>query len=538
MNSKEIIAKLEKVLADRKNDPVSKAIEKIALTVKGDKGDKGDIGPVGPQGVGKVGLQGARGPQGLSIVGKQGPQGPRGMIGPQGPQGIMGPPGKDSEYVPMDGETIVDKINRLSLHSDFKIDAAHIKNLPPQSVLLGPSGNTGGGSGSGIGTVSTVSVVTANGVSGAVANPTTTPAITLTLGAITPTSVNGITLSVNAQGFPVIDSGVGGTAFDTSNGNAFIGATPIEANPSTLIAVTAFGSLAALGAVSSTLIGITAFGSQAGKVVDTASDYGTFIGFKSGFGVTTGAHNTLIGASNIAASTGQVTTGSGNISIGYNVAVPTATANNQLCIGNFIYGTGMNGSGATISAGKIGLGLTGPTATLHLKAGTATANTAPLKFNTGTLLTTAEAGAMEFLTDSYYVTTTTGARRRMIVAGTTGRATAQTAANASVATYTLGATDASYEVSANVLVTTATTHNFTVTCAYTDEGNTARTVTFNFSSLAGVLATAIINTGGTVPYEGVPLHIRCKASTAITIATTGTFTTVAYNVEGVIKQIA
>lgn len=39
------------------------------------------------------------------------------------------------------------------------------------------------------GTVTTVSVVTANGVSGTVANPTTTPAITLTLGNITPTSV-------------------------------------------------------------------------------------------------------------------------------------------------------------------------------------------------------------------------------------------------------------------------------------------------------------------------------------------------------------
>lgn len=49
--------------------------------------------------------------------------------------------------------------------------------------------------GGGTGTVTTVSVVTANGISGSVANATTTPAITLTLGAITPTSVNGITLS-------------------------------------------------------------------------------------------------------------------------------------------------------------------------------------------------------------------------------------------------------------------------------------------------------------------------------------------------------
>lgn len=49
--------------------------------------------------------------------------------------------------------------------------------------------------GTGSGTVTSVSVVTANGVSGSVATATTTPAITLTLGAITPTSVNGVTFS-------------------------------------------------------------------------------------------------------------------------------------------------------------------------------------------------------------------------------------------------------------------------------------------------------------------------------------------------------
>lgn len=118
-----------------------------------------------------------------------------------------------------------------------------------------------------------------------------------------------------------------------------------------------------------------------------------------------------------------------------------------------------------------------------------------------------------------------------------GRSTAQTAAVVSVATYTVGAADGSFEISANVLVTTATVHNFTVTCTYTDEGNTARTITLTFSNVGGTLLTAITNTGGTVPYEGVPLVIRAKASTAITIATTGTFTTVVYNVEGHIMQI-
>ncbi|MDQ3158511.1 MAG: hypothetical protein M3P98_00005, partial [bacterium] len=64
------------------------------------------------------------------------------------------------------------------------------------------------------------------------------------------------------------------------------------------------------------------------------------------------------------------------------------------------------------SNGNVGIGKVSPTAVLHLKAGTATANTAPLKFTSGTLNTTAEAGAMEFLTDAWYGTITTGAVRK------------------------------------------------------------------------------------------------------------------------------
>lgn len=61
----------------------------------------------------------------------------------------------------------------------------------------------------GAGTVTSVSVTSANGVSGSVATATTTPAITLTLGAITPTTVNGLTLS--GTGGSTIAFGTGGT---------------------------------------------------------------------------------------------------------------------------------------------------------------------------------------------------------------------------------------------------------------------------------------------------------------------------------------
>ncbi len=119
-----------------------------------------------------------------------------------------------------------------------------------------------------------------------------------------------------------------------------------------------------------------------------------------------------------------------------------------------------------------------------------------------------------------------------------GRSIAQNAAVASVATYTVGGSDGSFLISANVLVTVSTAHTFTVTCSYTDESNTSRVLTLTFSQLTGALLTAITNVTGAGPYEGVSLRIRAKAGTAITIATTGTFTTVTYNVEADITQVA
>jgi hypothetical protein len=51
---------------------------------------------------------------------------------------------------------------------------------------------------------------------------------------------------------------------------------------------------------------------------------------------------------------------------------------------------------------------------ITVRAGTATAGTAPLKFASGTLLTSAEAGAVEFNTDSLYFTITTGTVRKKV----------------------------------------------------------------------------------------------------------------------------
>ena len=67
----------------------------------------------------------------------------------------------------------------------------------------------------------------------------------------------------------------------------------------------------------------------------------------------------------------------------------------------------------TYTTGKVGVGLTTgttPTAALHLKAGVAAAGGAPLKFTSGTNLTAAEAGAVEYNGTNFFVTNSTATR--------------------------------------------------------------------------------------------------------------------------------
>lgn len=121
---------------------------------------------------------------------------------------------------------------------------------------------------------------------------------------------------------------------------------------------------------------------------------------------------------------------------------------------------------------------------------------------------------------------------------TSGRSTGQTAAVASVATLTVGGSDASYMVSGNILVTTSGSESFSLQVDYTDEGNTARTATIPIVRIStGGFTATTISASGAVPYPSSSLQIRCKASTAITIKTSGTFTGCTYNVEGRIVRI-
>ncbi len=124
---------------------------------------------------------------------------------------------------------------------------------------------------------------------------------------------------------------------------------------------------------------------------------------------------------NVAGSDKFLINGLGNIGIG----IPNPSANVHIYnngvstefraqgnAGSFLSFSGTNGpvnlitsSGKDLSlmGGNIGIGTTGPTALLHLKAGTSSAGSAPLKFTTGTKLSVIEDGVMEYDGTDYWL---------------------------------------------------------------------------------------------------------------------------------------
>ncbi|MBL8022652.1 MAG: hypothetical protein JNK54_00015 [Elusimicrobia bacterium] len=110
-----------------------------------------------------------------------------------------------------------------------------------------------------------------------------------------------------------------------------------------------------------------------------------------------------------------------NIEFAMGVSVTGAAFAGSMTSHNFQLRTG-NVPRLTIqdSNGNIGIGVTSPTSLLHLKGGTATANTAPLKFTAGTNLTTPEAGAVEFDGTNLYFSTSTTNRQTFAFQGSAG----------------------------------------------------------------------------------------------------------------------
>ncbi|MBU4346415.1 MAG: hypothetical protein KKH29_03695 [Candidatus Omnitrophica bacterium] len=121
--------------------------------------------------------------------------------------------------------------------------------------------------------------------------------------------------------------------------------------------------------------------------------------------------------------TGSITTGSlsssGNLDMNNNLILNIGSADTD-----FTSGGGLN------IAGSVGIGTTAPTAVLHLKAGTTAPSSAPLKLTSGSNLTTAEAGAMEFDGTNLYFTPST-TRRTLEHQGNKGAASGYASLNSS-----------------------------------------------------------------------------------------------------------
>jgi hypothetical protein len=193
-----------------------------------------------------------------------------------------------------------------------------------QLVLPGASGGSGGG---GSGTVTSVSVVTANGISGSVANPTTTPAITVTLGAITPSSV------AIGMGSAITSSGPGGVL----GTGAFAAAAPCSAFGTASGTCAQGGVITAGGPTGSATVAPVITYNAAGQLTAVSSATITpAVGSITGLGT------------NVATALGQALNGSGAISAttsptfvtpALGAAIGTSLALNGATLGSFIEAT-------------------------------------------------------------------------------------------------------------------------------------------------------------------------------------------------------
>ena len=111
--------------------------------------------------------------------------------------------------------------------------------------------------------------------------------------------------------------------------------------------------------------GGTYVGYEAGRVLQTASDFNTLIGYQAGKTMTTGTKNIVIGPDTSGSGTRSITSGSNNIIVGIDINAESLTGSNQLNIGNILFGSGLTGTGSTV-AGLIGIGTTTPASKLEV----------------------------------------------------------------------------------------------------------------------------------------------------------------------------
>ncbi len=128
--------------------------------------------------------------------------------------------------------------------------------------------------------------------------------------------------------------------------------------------------------------------------LDNIIEFGQIVGIDSLYHVLNSGFNDIVSIPVSSAAPDGTQEGVG-ISVG---------GNRILSVSALSDGAGSTDTPIVSMMANVGIGTTNPSAYLHLKAGTATASTAPIKLTAGTSLTVPEAGAMEFDGVDFWIT--------------------------------------------------------------------------------------------------------------------------------------